>query len=149
MAKRRGRRGATPPPKCKAILLCEKAIIDAVTGSPSIISVFDGFTVPHVPSKTSPFTAFLHLTDGIANHEYKITVEIHDLSNGTVIARTSGPAIRWGDRFGRINLVIPVPPLPVKHVGDYDFVVYANDQEIDRQKFGVIIRLPPEPTTQE
>ena len=124
-------------------MLCEKTIIEAVTGRISLIGIFDGLVVLQVPGVTGPFTAYLHLTDGIANHEYDITVELHDLSNDTIIARATGPRVRWGDRLSRLNLLIPVPPLQVQHAGAYDFVVLANRQEIDRQQFGVIIPVPP------
>ena len=90
-----------------------------------------------------PFTVFLHLTDGIADHEYHITVELHDLTTGKVFARAGGVKIQWKDRLARMNMFIPVPPLPVRHVGKYDFVVFANKQEIDRQTFGVVT--PPTP----
>jgi hypothetical protein len=59
--------------------------IEAGTGNVSLIGIFGGFVVRQVPGNTRPFTAYLQLTDGISNHEYEITVEIHDLSNGTVI----------------------------------------------------------------
>ena len=150
MAKKKtGRKGKTPPPRCKASLLCEKTIIEAGTGGVSLIGIIGGFVVPQVPGMTRPFTAYLHLTDGIANHKYEITVEIHDLSNGTIIARATLPKVRWGDRLSRINLLIPVPPLQVQHAGAYDLVVFANQQEIDRQKFGVIIPVPPGPPLEE
>lgn len=150
MAKKKAKpRGAVPPPNCKAILLCEQTIIEAGTGKVSLIGLFDGFVVPQAPGVIRPFTVYLHLTDGIAGHEYEITVEIHDLSNDTVVARATGPKVRWGDRLSRLNLLIPVPPMHVQHAGAYDFVVFANQQEIDRQKFGVTIPAPPETQEEE
>ena len=144
MAKKRSRRkGTVPPPKCKAILLCERTIIEAGTGKISLIGLFDAFIVASVPGTTAPCTVFLHLTDGVADHEYQITIELHDLSDGTVIAKAGGPKVQWKDRFAKLNLFIPVPPLRVQHEGKYDFVVLANKQEIDRQTFGV--KVPPTP----
>lgn len=147
--KKKSPTGKTPPPRCKAILLCEKTIIEAGTGGLSLIGIIGGFVVPQVPGRTRPFTVYLQLTDGIANHEYEITVEVHDLSDDTVIARAPGRKIRWGDRLAQFNLLIPVPPLPMRHAGAYDVVVFANQQEIDRQKFGVIIPTAPESTSEE
>jgi hypothetical protein len=79
--KKPSRKGNVPPPKCKAILLCERTIIEAGTGKISLIDLFDGFIVPQVPGVTGPFTIY---------------------------------------------------------------VVCANQQEIDRQKFGVTTLPPPE-----
>ena len=132
------RRGAVPPAKCKAILLCDQTIIEAGTGKVSVIGILERFVVAEIPGATRPFTVYLHLTDGIAEHEYELSVEIHDLSNASIIARTGGANVRWGDRLSRMNLFIPVPPLPVTHAGIYDIVVLANKQEIDRQRFEVV-----------
>jgi len=122
-----------PPPRCKAILLCDQLIVDAQTGKVSVIGVFDGFVVPTMPGRTRPSNAFLQLTDGIGN--YSITVEIHDLLEDRVIARAKLAEIGFASRATKGNLVIPVPPLPIDHVGVYDFVVLADGQEIDRQQF--------------
>lgn len=148
MAKKKpSKKGIIPPPKCKAILLCERTIIEAGTGNVSLIGLFDAFVVRQIPGVTRPFTVYLHLTDGIEDHEYAITVELHDLSNGVIIAKATGPKVKWGDRLSRLNLFIPVPPLRIQHTGTYDFVVLANQQEIDRQKFGVTV--PPKPEAHE
>ncbi len=142
--KRRKPKGAVPPPKCKAILLCDQTIIEAGTGKISVIGIFERFAIPQTPGVIRPFTVYLHLTDGIADHEYEISVELHDLKNDTVIARATGARIRWGERLSRVNLLIPVSPLRVEHAGVYDFVVLANEQEIDRQQFEVVIPAKPE-----
>jgi len=145
MAKKKTKpKSPPPPPKCKAILLCERTIIEVGTGNVSIISVVDHFTVPTIPGTLRPFTVYMHLTDGVEGHEYEFTVELRDLSNDTVMAKGPGYRLRWGETLSRLNLLFPVPPLPVAHAGTYDLVVMANQQEIDRQKFGVMI--PPAPT---
>jgi hypothetical protein len=47
-------RGAIPPPKCKAILLCEKTIIEAGTQQVSLIGITDTFMVPGLPGMIQP-----------------------------------------------------------------------------------------------
>ncbi len=134
-------RGILPPPKCKAILLCDQTIIEAGTNKISIIGVFDGFTLVQVPGLTRPSTVFVQLIDGIGEHG--IEVDVHDLQSGTVLARGGGIRIKWPDRPFKHNLLLPLPPLSVSHVGDYDLVILADNQEIDRQKFTVSVLLPP------
>lgn len=149
MAKRKPKSrkgGIIPPPKCKAILLCDQTIIEAGTGKASLIGVFDDFVVPPVPSSTRPCTVFVQLADGIGEHS--IEIEVHDLEKGTVLARgTMGIEITWKERPAKHNLIIPMPPIPVSHAGEYDLVIFAGNQEIDRQKFAVVVLLPP-PRTQ-
>jgi hypothetical protein len=136
MAKTRSKtkpKGRRPPPVCKAILLCDQVIVDARTNKVSVIGIFTFFGLPQFPGQTFPVTAFLQLTNGIG--KYALTVEIHDLSTGRVIARAELAEVEFEDRATKSNVVFSVPALPLQHPGIYDFVVLADDQEIDRQQF--------------
>jgi hypothetical protein len=135
MAKKKpaSRKSTKPPPRCKAILLCDQAIVEAVTGKVSLVGIFDRFALRRFPGPIRPFTAFLQLTDGIG--KYDITIEVHDLREDVVLARAPVVSLEFKDRAGKANLMIPVPPLHLKHAGGYDFVVLADGQEIDRQQF--------------
>src|SRR5437588_4000407 len=97
MAKKRSSKGGgrIPPPKCKAILLCDQTILEAGTNKISIIGVFDNFTVAVFPAMGKPFTAFLNLTDGIGT--YAVTVEVHDLTQDIILARAVGPEVVFPD----------------------------------------------------
>ena len=92
--------------------------------------------MPEVPRQVDPFTVYLQLTDGIVEHDYEISVELHDLSNDALLA-SAGPRVRWEDRLTRFNLFMLVKALQVQHAGTYDFVVFADNQEIDRQAFRI------------
>ncbi len=135
MAKKRIGKGKKPPPKCKAILLCDQAIVEAGTGKISIIGIFNNWNVPHFPCVIRPFTASLDLTDGIGKSA--MSVDVHDLQEDKIIAQVRIAEVDFPERMAKINLMIPVPPLPLKHAGRYDFVVLADGQEIDRQQFQV------------
>src|SRR5207302_304995 len=135
MAKKGPRKKATkPPPHCKAILLCDHTIVEAMTGKVSIIGTFDSFFVQELPGTLIAFTVYLLLTEG--HEDYSIVVEIQDRQEDVVLGRSPVIQINFPDRLARLNLMIPVPPLMVQHVGTYDLVVLANDeQEINRQQF--------------
>lgn len=122
-------------PKCKAILLCDKTIIEAATGKISLIGTFTHFALKEIPGRTRTVEAFCQFTD--AEGRYDLVVEIHNLQNGTVIARATGPAIEIPNRLMRANVIIPIPSLSVGNSGAYDFVIFANGSEIDRQQFSV------------
>jgi hypothetical protein len=135
--------GAVPPPKCKAILLCEKTIIEAGTGKVSLIGITDVFWVSTLPEAIQPFSVYLHLTDGIG--EYQVSAEFRDLVDDVVIARAAIGTVKWDDRLARVALIMPVPPIEVQHTGTYDLIILADDQEIERRIF--MVSIPPE--TQE
>jgi hypothetical protein len=133
MGKKRKDKGRKPPPKCKAILLCDHTILEAVTGKVSIIGIFTNWYMPSFPHPTRPFMAFLQLTDGVG--EYVVSVEIHDLHADQIIGQAVVAHVGFPERSTIVNLMIPVPPLLLQHAGVYDFVVLADNQEIDRQQF--------------
>lgn len=126
-------KGDVPLPRCKAILLAEKVIVDIADRRVSVIGIIERLTMPKFPSRSRPMHAFLLLTDGIGR--YDIVVEMHDLKNDVVIGRGLGIAIQFPERLRKMNIVIPIPPIPLVHPGAYDFVVVANGREIDRQQF--------------
>ncbi|MFL5243034.1 MAG: DUF6941 family protein [Gemmataceae bacterium] len=132
--KKTGKQATKPPPKCKAILLCDTVIVDAISQKPTMVGIFGGFNVPGFPGYTSPCNAFLQLTDGIGT--YRITVEVRDLRDDLVVGRGEIAELVFQERAAKHNLIIPVPPMQLQHDGLYDFVVLADGQEIDRQQFG-------------
>jgi hypothetical protein len=136
MAKKRTKKGKKPPPQCKAILLCDQTIVEAVTGKVSIIGIFDSWNFPQFPHPTRPFVAFLQLTNGIG--KYGVSVDVHDLQGDQIIAQASVAEVIFPERQTKVNFMIPVPPLLLQHSGSYDFVVLADGQEIDRQQFQAI-----------
>lgn len=136
MAKRRSAQRGKPPPKCKAILLCDHTIVEAVTGKISIIGIFDNWFLPQFPRPIRPFTCFLQMTDGVG--KYAVSVEVHDLQADQILAQARITEVAFPERVSKVNLMIPVPPLVLRHAGNYDFVVLADGQEIDRQQFQAV-----------
>jgi hypothetical protein len=118
-------------PTCKALLLCDDTIIEAGTGKISLIGVFRQFALPRFPARTRAFRAFVQITNAAGRYDF--LVQLKDLSTDDVMAEATGIEIE--DRLDVFNIVIPVPPLPLEHPGEYDFVVFANSDEIDRQSF--------------
>jgi len=134
-------------PKCKAILLCRQTIVEAGTGNISLIGVFTHIVLNKTPGSTDPLECFLQFTD--AEGRYDLTVEIHDQSENKIVARAVAPAIEVPHRLAYANVIIPIPSLQIKHSGPYDFVVFANGNEIDRQQFQVMkVAEPDEDETQ-
>lgn len=128
-------------PKCKAILLCSQTIVEAGTGNISLIGVFTHIALHETPGRTDPLECFLQFTD--AEGRYDLTIEIHDQSESKVVARAVAPAIEVPHRLSYANVIIPIPPLQIRHGGPYDFVVFANGNEIDRQQFQVVVATLP------
>lgn len=126
-------KGRKPPPKCKAILLCDHVIADPATAKISVIGIFSRWAFPHFPHSTPPFRVFLQLTDGIGS--YVISMEVLDLQDFQIVAHGRIAEIDFTERKNKVDLGISIPPLLIPHAGSYDFIVLADGQEVDRQQF--------------
>ena len=125
-----------PPPSCKAILLCERAIVESETQLISLIGILNHFGAAEFPAELPPITVYLQLVDGIGS--YQIHVETLDLSSGAEVVRSPNTEIQFPERPGSIDLIIPISSLSVEHPGGYDIVVFANEQELDRQQLTIV-----------
>lgn len=126
--------GKKPPPKCKAFLLCQGTIIEQNSGNVTIVNTFNAFGVSKFPGHIGQFLIFIQLTNGIG--EYDAEVEIVDLQDDRTIARAVGPAkLKFPDKLSRMNVMIPMPPLPLLHAGSYEIRVLADKQLIEQQIF--------------
>ncbi len=135
------RRLSKPPPTCKAILLCDAIIVDALSGKLSLIGMFENFNLQSIPGRTVRAQIFLQLTN--AQGKYSLKVEVHDLHKDAIIARGGGIELEFANKLQKINAWLPLPPLPIRHEGKYDLVVFGGDSEIDRQQFQVKLVVPP------
>jgi hypothetical protein len=105
----------------------------------SVVGIFDRFTVPQFPGLTAPCFVYVQMTSGIGH--YQFSVEIRDTDLDQPIARSADLAQAvFKDRTVKQVLIIPIPPLPLPRAGRYDFIVFANGQEVDRQVFEAVQR---------
>lgn len=121
-------------PVCKALLLCQKTILEEGTGLVSLVGIFDGFGI-EPGGKSGSAEAYCRITEALG--KYLITVEIQDLATGMAIAGADGGEIEVPNILASATVIIPIPPIKFPHPGEYDFVVFANRTEIDRWKFNV------------
>ncbi len=132
MARRRPK-GKKPPPRCKAILLCDQVMLDAMTRKTSLIGVFDSFHLRQFPGPTHQFCIFLQLVDGIET--CVLTADVQDLHDNAVIGRLMQLQVKFPDRMNKLNLNVGPITMQLPHRGAYDLVLMADGQEIDRQRF--------------
>lgn len=135
-----------PSPVCKAILLCDAILADPFSQKASLIGIFERFIIDEFPGTTRLFFVYVNMTNGIGS--YKIGMEVTEIDQGTPIARIDELAkMEFADRWTRNILFIPVPQIPLPRPGKYDFIVYADGHEVDRQTFEAVQR-PGEPNDQ-
>jgi hypothetical protein len=136
------RKVVVPPLTCKAIFFCERVEFDEETGRLSLLRLFNEMVVTALPSSTQQFTVFLLFCDEIVGQSYELTWEIRDLTAGMAVYSTRGKTghrLEWKDGRMRHDLYIVVPPQQIRHAGDYEIVVFVNNQEIGRESFTVLL----------
>src|ERR1051325_10534551 len=104
-----------PLPGFKAILLCERTMIEAGTGKISLIALIGTIAFPSFPAQTRPMKLFLHLVDGIG--DYDITIEVHDLSEGEIVKKTNAVRVSFPERLASRKLIFSVLSLLLPHPG--------------------------------
>jgi hypothetical protein len=127
-----------PLPGCKAILLCERTVVESGSGKMSLIGLIGSLSLPAFPARTKPMRLFLHLVAGIG--DYDITVQVHDLAEDRVVFKAKALRISFPDRLMPRKLIFSMPGLPITHAGRYDVIVFGNGKEIDRQQIRITAR---------
>jgi len=130
-----GPRGSKPPPKCKALLICDHCREDPQTARISMVDLVESFRAGNFPSYSPLFTVFAQLVDGIGS--YAVSLEVRDLLDGEVAARTHIGDVAFPERPAQMDVIVPDVSVLIPHAGRYDLVLFANGQELDRQFFDV------------
>lgn len=101
----------------------------------TIARTFNQLGVAAFPGRTDPFEVFVQRTGGIGR--YDVHVEVHDLMEDRLLARSPARAFEWEDRLAPFELVVALPPSPVEQPGSVDAIVLANGREVDRQRLRI------------
>jgi hypothetical protein len=80
--------------------------------------------------------AYVQLVDGIGR--YTLTIEVRDLRDDVLLARMPSVLIEFSDRISKTALAMIMTPVRIPHPGLFDFVILADDDEIERQKFEAV-----------
>ena len=123
-----------PLPTCKALLLCDQILVEA-DGRTSLIGIINRLTLDQLPSELPRCRFFLQVTNALGL--YRFSVEVHHLESDSIVYRADASDFRITNRLSASNFIIPIPQFEVFSVGSYDFVVFANDEELDRQTVNI------------
>ena len=128
----------TTKPQLKAILTCDTIIAEKETDKYSLIGIFDRMYITKFPTTFFPFFLYLAFS---GSGDFRIKISFHDLTEDKEIASTSLPQpIHCPDGLKTYQVIFRLPPLPIPQEGDYDFIVYANDEIIAQRTINAIQR---------
>lgn len=121
----------TPAPEPIGLWICERVIIEAGTGSLSIIASHTRKRFRNFPAEADPFSVFAIVTGG--HTAGIIRVEIMDLEEGELLARRTGP-IRFSDPVAKLRVHVRFRNIRFPHEGTYS-VGLSVDQDLIAERY--------------
>jgi hypothetical protein len=122
-----------PLPHCKALLFCEKVTEIQITEKITLHNLIEKFAVPGFPGRSTRFTVFLQVYDGIGR--YSLAVEFMDLADGSTIAGAKLDDLDFPDRLTKIQVMVPFDFVRLSRPGRYEVVVLVDGEPLARQHF--------------
>lgn len=125
--------GRKPLPHCKSLLLCEKLTESQLTKKVILHNLIEMFSLLRFPGRSTPFTIFLQVYDGIGR--YPLTVQVNDLADGSTIAEMALDDLVFPDRLARIQVTGPMDYVTLPRAGRYELVVFVDGRPLASQHF--------------
>ena len=126
----------TSVPKANAMLICDYVITERGTNKKSLIGVFENIGAVQFPCTHFQLSVYIKLTD--AQGHYRFRLELIDLKNDTVIAKSEMPeAIQIPNPLITHELVFNLRGLQFPHAGEYEFRIFSNDRIFGQKSFVV------------
>lgn len=123
-------------PKCNAMLICDSVITEQGTNKKSLIGIFENILAQQIPCTYNSLSVYIKLTD--ARGSYKFRLELVDLRENSIIGKGEIPReIKIDNPLGTHELVFNLGGLQFKHLGKYEFRIFANEEFFAQKKFSV------------
>jgi hypothetical protein len=133
MAKK-GPRRVLPPPGCKAVLLCERVLVDPFTGLYSAVNIFDNIIIYDDHAMVGPYRLYVELTGG--SGQFLIAVQIQELEVSMLLGKEER-AVTLTDRSEKWLGVFEVPAFEVRADGSYEIVVFADGEPVGQRGISI------------
>lgn len=124
----------TPPPTAIGLWICERVIIEAGTGNPSLICAFTGRQFQRFPTDPIPFSVFFSLTDTTGSGIMRL--EVNWLDTGENVYTTQRP-IAVPDPLYIVNVHFRLQNLRFPGKGVYAFDLFVDEDLIAQRKLRV------------
>jgi hypothetical protein len=116
-----------PRPTALGLTLCDRIIVDQLTGQPSLICIFTGLQVDRFPSPPTRFAAYAVLTGGVGRGI--ITLRALRSTTGEQVYRQRG-RISFLDRTDVVSAPFRIDGIVFPGPGFYLFQVLIDDELI-------------------
>ncbi len=122
-------------PVSTAIIICDHAVKEPLTGKWNLNGVFDGLIAPQFPYTYPQFCVYIDFTN--AQGHYQLRLKYVDLGEERLLGKMDGEVI-VPDVSERTSVVFTLKNIKFPHAGKYAFQIWANDTLLTQKIFHVV-----------
>lgn len=123
-------------PILKAMLLCDKTIVEEGTHKRSLIGIFDRMRAPKFPMVHPAMSVYVQFRE--LEGVFDFSLELYDLEMEKVVSKAVVQQFKVLERSRDCELVFNMISLKFDHPGDYEFRIYVNDYVFGQKSFKVL-----------
>lgn len=128
----------TPPinPILKAMLICDKTIVEEGTRKRSLIGLFDRIRSSRFPMTHPAMSVYVQFRE--IQGVFDFDLELYDLEAGKTLNRASIKQVNVQERSFDAELVFNLLSVRFDHPGEYEFRIYASEHIFGQKSFKVL-----------
>jgi hypothetical protein len=135
-----------PHPALNAMLICDLALQEQVTGKTSLVGIFETVSAYQFPARHGFLSVYVKLTD--VQGEYRLRLEFVQLDELKVVGQGQLRAT-FADRMAPAELVFQIGDIVFGREGPYEFRLYANDRWVGSKSLNVRQASEPRPQLEQ
>ena len=135
-----------PHPALNAMLICDLALQEQVTGKTSLVGIFETVSAYQFPARHGFLSVYVKLTD--VQGEYHLRLELVRLEELKVVGQGQIRAT-FADRMVHAELVFQIGDIVFEGEGRYEFRLYANGRWVGSKSLNVRQALEPRPPVEQ
>lgn len=135
-----------PHPALNAMLICDLALQEQVTGKTSLVGIFETVSAYQFPARHGFLSVYVKLTD--VQGEYHLRLELVRLEELKVVGQGQIRAT-FADRMVPAELVFQIGDIVFEGEGRYEFRLYANGRWVGSKSLNVRQALEPRPPVEQ
>lgn len=124
------------PPILLALQLCERVIVDRLTGMGSVISILEVLNATSFPVRHPNMTIFCELTNG--HGQEVLTAKLVDVQNDEAIVFEQNLPVLFEDARQIVRCISSLRGLVFAHEGEYRVQLWADEHLLNERR--IILR---------
>ncbi len=121
-----------PPPILLSAVICDRVIIDKMTGMPSLINIIQTLRAPKFPTRMRLLVFFCELTNGRGNASTKVRL-IESQKKEKVMFEQKG-SVKFQDIKQIVTMSLNMQGVVFPEPGEYRFQLFVDEELIGERR---------------